>query len=256
MRILRDLTAALQGFAAQTAVAPGEFRCGTPTPSVDHLNISHGLRAHEVVESILAPRGSRSTVVVDTYFHVVAMSRSAAGGDLDQAGLARQMAVLNANFRPHDISFRLKGVTRTVNAGWAKGGDELRMKRTLRQGGYASLNVYLLARTSGLLGICTLPQRAPKGSKAFVMDGCIVASSTIPGGKSQTASLGKTLTHETGHWFGLYHTFEGGCDGDGDLIADTPSQASPTSGCPQARNSCPGRPGVDPIHNYMDYSTE
>ncbi|OBR08171.1 Extracellular metalloprotease [Colletotrichum higginsianum IMI 349063] len=255
MRLLRELTAALQGFAALTAVAHGDFSCGTPNPSHDHLKIAHGLWRDEVVNGTLVIR-SRASIVVDTYLHVLASSLSATGGYIDDAGLHRQMAVLNANFGPHDISFRLQGVTRTVNAGWAGGGDELRMKRALRQGGYASLNVYFLGRSSGILGKCTFPQGASIGSNTFTLDGCTVASSTIPGGKGRNVNLGKTLTHETGHWLGLYHTFRGGCDGEGDLISDTPAQASPTRGCPPSRDSCPHKPGLDPIHNYMDYSIE
>ena len=55
---------------------------------------------------------------------------------------------------------------------------------------------------------------------------------------------------------GLFHTFQGGCEGKGDQVADTPAQLSPSSGCPKKRDSCPGKEGVDPVHNYMDYSVE
>lgn len=56
---------------------------------------------------------------------------------------------------------------------------------------------------------------------------------------------------------GLLHTFQGySCTGTGDLIADTPVQIDATRGCPVGLDTCPDQPGLDPIHNYMDYSIE
>ena len=67
-------------------------------------------------------------------------------------------------------------------------------------------------------------------------------------------NLGETATHEAGHWLGLYHTFQGGCTEHERRGARTPPPraARPAAARP-ARDSC-SLPGLDPIHNYMDYS--
>jgi len=80
-----------------------------------------------------------------------------------------------------------------------------------------------------------------------------------------TSNAGRTLTHEVGHWIGLFHTFQGGCVGglssncssQGDQVCDTPPVAASNFGClPETSNSCsndsPNLP--DQIRNYMDYS--
>lgn len=78
------------------------------------------------------------------------------------------------------------------------------------------------------------------------------------------SQLGRTLTHEAGHWVGLYHPFQGGCVGgtssnclsQGDQVCDTPPVSTATTGCPTSRNSCsndvPNLP--DLVRNYMDYA--
>lgn len=71
-------------------------------------------------------------------------------------------------------------------------------------------------------------------------------------------SVGRTLTHEIGHWLGLFHNFEGGCSITGDFIDDTPSQSSPhTNQCPadsSTDNSCAEEPAM--FQNFMDYTQD
>ena len=189
---------------------------------------------------------------VPVWFHVI--SPDGVVGDVSSAEIQEQMDVLNANFAGSGFSWTLAGVTRTTNAVWYERkdtADEQRMKKALRVGGADTLNVYTTSG-SGFLGWAYYP--STYHSREYI-DGIVIDYRSMPGGEyGDEFSQGKTLTHEAGHWLGLYHTFQGGCNDKGDHVEDTPAMRVPTSGCPSGKDTCPTKPGLDPIHNYMDYS--
>ena len=200
---------------------------------------------------------------IPVYFHVISSGPSVAEGNVRKSQIDAQIRVLNRAFGggyggvATPFEFELAGVTRTVNAEWFAMGyqsqAERRAKAALRQGGADALNVY---STDGagdtLLGWATFPSHY---AAQPAQDGIVVHYGSLPGGFIDDFDLGQTATHEAGHWFGLYHTFQNGCSATGDQVEDTPRQRLPTSGCPEGKDTC-SHPGLDPIHNYMDYSDD
>ena len=213
-----------------------------------------------------APRhkGARPAggITIPTWIHVV--SPDGTTGNVSDKIIRAQMQVLNLAFAGFyggastGFRFDLAGVTRSVNEAWhltQTQAAEDEMKRALKQGGADTLNVYVTAGGVGFLGWAYLPSIV--GTSFEYLDGIVLNWESMPGASSRFAGrydLGQTLTHETGHWLNLAHTFDGGCGSTGDDVDDTPAQKTPTSGCPEGKDTCVGKPGLDPIHNYLDYS--
>jgi hypothetical protein len=208
-----------------------------------------------------AGKGFQATVPV--YVHVIS---DGAIGNVSDKAIADQIRVMNLAFAgfyggaDSGFSFMLAGTTRTDNAAWFNAGpstsEERDMKRTLHQGGPDALNYY--STTAGpYLGWAYLPSIVDQNGHAY-LDGIVIDWESMVGTSTTYAGrydLGFTAVHEAGHWFNLEHTFYGGCNHYGDYVDDTPAELTPTSGCPAdgTKDTC-ADPGVDPIHNYMDYS--
>ncbi|KDQ07743.1 hypothetical protein BOTBODRAFT_38539 [Botryobasidium botryosum FD-172 SS1] len=198
---------------------------------------------------------------IPIYWHVICAGDAISEGNISDSQIEANLDVINKDYSASGVRYALEGITRTANASWfANAGPQTSlqadMKKELRQGGANALNIYTVGfrngPSRGLLGYSTFPsayQGAPQD------DGVVILYSTVPGGDLPKFNLGKTLTHEVGHWVGLYHTFEGGCLEPGDYVDDTPPEALPSFGCPASKHTCTS-PGMDLVHNFMDYADD
>lgn len=118
------------------------------------------------------------------------------------------------------------------------------------------LNIWVCNLEDGILGYAVSPGAPPE------VDGIVVDYKNFGLADISSAPyhMGRTTTHEVGHWLGLTHVWGddgGSCAGD-DGMDDTPLQAGPTYGCPDfpLTDDCTlESPGVM-YPNYMDYTDD
>ena len=183
---------------------------------------------------------------VQVVWHVIHSGRA---GNLSQAMINDQIQTLNEDYKAYGFAFNLNDTDRVNNTEWFRDNSpdsqvQTEMKSALRKGDEKTLNLYSVDFGNGLLGYSSFPWDVKDN---LTDDGIVFQYSTVPGGSETGYNLGKTVTHEVGHWLGLYHVFQGGCEAPGDYVDDTPPQNTATSGCPVGQDSCKGG-GVDSIH--------
>lgn len=213
------------------------------------------------------------TLYIPVVFHIVYSSQSQ---NISAEQIQSQLAVINEDFsrsnpdasqtaeafrsvagNPHIQFFLAKkdgitGITRTATTHAAFTNDDLHL--TLKGGMDAwdsnkFLNIWVAELGGQLFGYGASP-----GTPSF-RDGVAVHYQYFGRHPNAVApyNLGRTLTHEIGHWLGLQHVWgNGGCDST-DGIDDTPTQDNPVSGCNVASVSC-GTASM--VQNYMNSSTD
>ena len=111
------------------------------------------------------------------------------------------------------------------------------------------LNFWVCNVGGGILGYAQFP-----GGSAST-DGVVCDYRYVGNVGTATApfDMGRTATHEVGHWLNLYHIWgDGNCNQD-DQVADTPNSDAANFGCATGHQSCSS---TDMVQNYMDYSDD
>lgn len=212
--------------------------------------------------------------LIDVWVHV--LHRTNGTGDIPDAEIRDQIAVLNEDFRAipgslgapgNDVRifFRLAGVTRTANNSYYN--DAGGYYDALAVDPHNYLNIYTNS-AGGNLGYVPFLPTDPGAPVGEPVDRVVVLYSSFGRDTGLVPyDLGRSATHEVGHYLGLEHTFSGSCGiesapdcfSSGDLICDTEPQASSTFGCPDEagdpeNTTCSG--ARNPIENYMNYTDD
>jgi len=154
------------------------------------------------------------------------------------------------------VRFVLDQVVRksTKKKSWAVNDN---MKKT-RSGGIEAtdpthkLNIWVCTLSQNILGFAQFPGGDPS------TDGVVILNTAF--GRVGTAAapfgLGRTATHEVGHWLNLRHIWGDQTCGN-DFVGDTPLHNTANYGCPEAGHlsTCTGTP-VEMTMNYMDYTDD
>jgi hypothetical protein len=204
-------------------------------------------------------------ILVPVYVHVIQGSHRGERS-VSPTKVRRVMEILRGGYAGRQsayaaatrYSFTLKKLDFTKNDTWYDTGiftsADLQMHRKLHRGYSRALNIYIRGLSRGSLGYSRFPWQY--ASRPF-LDGVTVSVAGLPGGNQSGYNRGDTVIHETGHWLGLFHTFQSTCaDPYTDGVADTPAstvnfQCNPNL-CNAADALAPGY--INPALNFMNYS--
>lgn len=255
------------------------------------MDVSFSNRMIEIEERLqdrilnLAQLETRSSFQVPVVFHVLWNTEEE---NLADESITTQLDILNLDFTSQNAGFdliptRFKSVAASIGiefclattdpAGNATSGitrtrtfvDSLSIKQVYYSSGEGQdawdtdryLNIWIANLENNLVGFGSYP-----GQNIPEEDGVVIDYRVFGINEHPRLNRGRTLTHEVGHYFGLFHPwgdgfFNSDCEGD-DRVSDTPLQSSTFSGqCPDGLSSIPASCGsADMYMNFMNYTND
>ncbi len=275
MRVGDQEFASWQEYVGSPAFQALGLRCGLPP--VDPAGTLEAPSDCTLGSTTIRPQyaPSNGPFQIPVVVHVI--QSTGGNGQISDALVRSQIDILNEDFRAlvgtngaggtdSMILFYLadrdpagnptSGITRSTNNTWFNDGGSYWNSLAWDTNRY--LNIYTNSAGGALGYVPNLPQGGLVGSPS---DRVVILWSAF--GRNAPIgppyNQGRTATHEVGHYFGLHHTFNGGCAPasgcytNGDRICDTNPEVTSRFGCPTGIQSC-GSP--DPIDNYLDYTDD
>lgn len=234
--------------AKKTNGKPGTGGSGTgPTPFNGEINIKVVVHILELATAPITQAQIDSQIAV--------LNEDFNGTNSDFILAPAEFAAVGGNA---NMNFVLHAVERktTTQAQWFA--DD--KAKYASQGGFDAwdsskyLNIWVVPQlksgSSTLLGYAQFPGGDPTTDGLMIASYCFGTTGTA----QSPFDLGRTATHEIGHWLNLRHIWgDGRCRQD-DFVADTPSSDAPNYGCPSYPTvNCRS---TDMTMNYMDYTDD
>ena len=118
------------------------------------------------------------------------------------------------------------------------------------------LNLWSCNLGQGLLGYAQFPGGSLATDGVVILYSAVGSKAKAPGTYVNSYDLGRTATHEVGHWMNLRHIWGDATCGN-DLVDDTPQHNASNGGCPAYphKSTCTGTPN-EMTMNYMDYTND
>ena len=262
-------------FAQQPACGFDLFRQLSPD-AVQQQKALNLFLYQKTMDASARPRSSRSVVYIPIVVHIIHqngpenISDAAVIAGINQMNLRYQNAAPYYDSTGHamDIQFCLAsvdpqgnpttGITRNYSSySYLNASDDVLMKNVNRWDPTNYYNVWVVHSIYGfnisVSGYAYMPSFA-----GTAYDGVVIDYYSISG---------SVLSHESGHYLGLNHTWEGGCTNfncllDGDAVCDTPPDTSTTvcrgNSCSSEMNDTSGfnpfTADMNDLPNYMDYT--
>lgn len=119
------------------------------------------------------------------------------------------------------------------------------------------LNLWVCSLGNGILGYAQFPGGSSSTDGVVILNSAFGSRAKYTNGYYiNTYDLGRTASHEVGHWFNLRHIW-GDANCGNDQVGDTPLHTTANYGCPAPgiKSTCTGSP-VMMTMNYMDYTDD
>jgi hypothetical protein len=217
--------------------------------------------------------GTSTTISIPVIVHVV---YNTADQNISDAQVQSQIAVLNEDFNLQNadhtkvpthfqsvkanvgIKFVLESIVRVKTTRSSFGTNDAVKKSALGGSDPISpttkLNMWSCNLGQNLLGYAQFPGGNPNTDGVVVLYSAFGSRDKTSGSYIANYNLGRTATHEVGHWMNLRHIWGDATCGN-DFVGDTPLHNTSNGGCPPAdhKSTCTGTP-LEMWMNYMDYT--